>query len=399
MPTTPTKNALYCLGLILFAPSVATQQVLFRYREDETLPLSPDYGPGKLFKRHHMLSGTLLLDDGKQWTQICSSLKTSPKRLVTPATVFRAASITKMVTAVCVLRLVEQGLLHLEDRLFDRLPTALPSGHPLRAATVEQALCHRSGLRDTPAYEAAFARGDGYDAVLTDANAQWGIPGGDFFYCNLGFGLLGSLIEAVTGECLEAVYRREVFEPLEMNATLDVTRADREHTLPISRVFPYRAKRAWRVENAAEKAKPLTAPDPLRHFGYAAGSLYTDAASLDHLLTMFAQNGVYRHQSYLSPASMDAMTTAHASYGDIAPTLSYGLGLLLISDPALSPRRILGHQGFAYGCVNGAFYEEGTGRRVVLLNGGASEARVGRLGRINRDILRWAFREDNDAWT
>ena len=113
---------------------------------------------------------------------------------------------------------------------------------------------------------------------------------------------------------------------------------------------------------------------------------------------MFAQNGVYRHQSYLSPASMDAMTAAHASYGDIAPTLSYGLGLLLINDPALSPRRILGHQGFAYGCVNGAFYEEGTGRRVVLLNGGASEARLGRLGRINRDILRWAFREDNDAW-
>ena len=65
MPTTPMKNNLYRLGLILFAPSVATQQVLFRYREDETLPLSPDYGPGRLFKRHHMMGGTLVLDDGK----------------------------------------------------------------------------------------------------------------------------------------------------------------------------------------------------------------------------------------------------------------------------------------------------------------------------------------------
>ena len=68
MPTTPMKNNLYRLGLILFAPSVATQQVLFRYREDETLPLSPDYGPGRLFKRHHMLGGTLLLDDGRAQT-------------------------------------------------------------------------------------------------------------------------------------------------------------------------------------------------------------------------------------------------------------------------------------------------------------------------------------------
>ena len=212
-------------------------------------------------------------------------------------------------------------------------------------------------------------------------------------------GLLGSLIETVTGECLEAVYQREVFVPLEMNATLDVTQADKEHTLPISRVLPYRAKRAWQVEAAAEKSRPLAQPDPLHHFGYAAGSLYTDAASLDHFLTMLVQHGEYQGQCYLSSASIDAMTTAHASYGSIAPTLAYGLGLLLINDPALSPRRILGHQGFAYGCVNGAFYEEGTGRRVILLNGGASEARMGRLGRINRDILRWALREDNDAWT
>ena len=195
------------------------------------------------------------------------------------------------------------------------------------------------------------------------------------------------------------MYQREVFVPLEMNATLDVTQADKEHTLPISRVLPYRAKRAWQVEAAAEKSRPLAQPDPLHHFGYAAGSLYTDAASLDHFLTMLVQHGEYQGQCYLSSASIDAMTTAHASYGSIAPTLAYGLGLLLINDPALSPRRILGHQGFAYGCVNGAFYEEGTGRRVILLNGGASEARMGRLGRINRDILRWALREDNDAWT
>mgnify|MGYP002535194867 CR=1 FL=1 len=73
MPTTPMKNNLYRLGLILFAPSVATQQVLFRYREDETLPLSPDYGPGRLFKRHHMLGGTLLLDDGKLLVEVTAA--------------------------------------------------------------------------------------------------------------------------------------------------------------------------------------------------------------------------------------------------------------------------------------------------------------------------------------
>lgn len=61
MPGTPMKNALYRLGLILFSPSVATQQILMRYREDEVLPLSPDYGPGRLFKRHHIMLPSVLL--------------------------------------------------------------------------------------------------------------------------------------------------------------------------------------------------------------------------------------------------------------------------------------------------------------------------------------------------
>lgn len=398
MPDTPFKNQLYRLGLILAAPSVATQQVLYRYREDETLPLSPDYGPGRLFKRHHMLGGTLLLDDGKLWTQICSSLKTSPKRTVTPATVFRVASITKMATALCILRLQEKGLLRLSDRLFALLPCTLSADAPLRQATLEQVLSHRSGLRDTPAYDETFARQGTYDEVLQSAGVCESKPGETFAYCNFAFGLLGSLIEQVTGECIETVYQREVFQPLDMHATLDMTQLDAEKTLPISRVLPYRPHKSWKVEKSRQ-AKPLTTADPAHHFGYAAGSLYTDAASLDNLLTMLAQQGVWQGQAYLSPASVAEMTAVHACYGELSPTLSYGLGLLLIDDPALSPHRIVGHQGFAYGCADGAFYEEGTGRRVVLLNGGASEARVGRLGRFNRDILRWAFQKENDAWT
>lgn len=398
MPDTPLKNHLYRLGLILAAPSVATQQVLFRYRPDETLPLSPDYGPGRLFKRHHMLGGTLLLDDGAICTQICSSLKTSPKRTVTPATVFRVASITKMATALCILRLREQGYFQLTDTLFSLLPCSLPSDHPLRSATLEQVLSHRSGLRDTPAYEQVFRNGGSYDEVLQSEGVHGSRPGETFAYCNFGFGLLGSLIEQVTGVSLEEVYQREVFQPLNMRATLDLTQAPTAEVLPISRVFPYHPRQSWKPE-IPRQMQPLTHADPARHFGYAAGSMYTDAVSLDNLLTMLAQGGQWQDMIYLPAEAVAEMTAVHAAYGEASPTLSYGLGLLMINDPAISSHTLFGHQGFAYGCADGAFFEEGTGRRVVLLNGGASEARTGRLGTFNRDILRWAMREDNDAWT
>ena len=80
-------------------------------------------------------------------------------------------------------------------------------------------------------------------------------------------------------------------------------------------------------------------------------------------------------------------------------TRTYGLGLVILQRPEISSRRLLGHQGFAYGCVDGAFVEEGTGRKVIFLNGGASEAREGKLGLVNRDVLTWAFRKEFPAWT
>ena len=243
-----------------------------------------------------------------------------------------------------------------------------------------------------------FRNGGSYDEVLQSEGVHGSRPGETFAYCNFGFGLLGSLIEQVTGVSLEEVYQREVFQPLNMRATLDLTQAPTAEVLPISRVFPYHPRQSWKPE-IPRQMQPLTHADPARHFGYAAGSMYTDAVSLDNLLTMLAQGGQWQDMMYLPAEAVAEMTAVHAAYGEASPTLSYGLGLLMINDPAISSHTLFGHQGFAYGCADGAFFEEGTGRRVVLLNGGASEARTGRLGTFNRDILRWAMREDNDAWT
>ena len=95
-----------------------------------------------------------------------------------------------------------------------------------------------------------------------------------------------------------------------------------------------------------------------------------------------------------SPKStVRVMTSVQATYGRLSPTLSYGLGLVIIRDPRLSGKPLIGHQGFAYGCADGAFLEEGTGRQIVFLNGGCSEARRGRLGLCNRDVLAFGLKQ------
>jgi hypothetical protein len=122
--------------------------------------------------------------------------------------------------------------------------------------------------------------------------------------------------------------------------------------------------------------------------------MYLDLASLEKLVQCLMKDGA----PLLKTGLGKQMTQEHAVYGPISPTLSYGLGLLRISDPSVSPGLVLGHQGFAYGCADGAFWEEETGRQAVFLNGGCSEARTGRLGVANRDVLRWALRKELPAW-
>jgi len=138
----------------------------------------------------------------------------------------------------------------------------------------------------------------------------------------------------------------------------------------------------------------LNEPDPLHHFGHTAGSMYTTVESLLKLMKVL----ICGNSGYLSPASVEEMKKKHASYGSLSPTLSYGLGLLQINDAHISGCRVLGHQGFAYGCGDGAFWEEDSGHLLIFLNGGCSEARTGRLGSANRDFTFWAFRKELPSW-
>jgi hypothetical protein len=113
------------------------------------------------------------------------------------------------------------------------------------------------------------------------------------------------------------------------------------------------------------------------------------------MLQLIHNRGMHDGQQLIPAELMVEMSRQQAS----TPTRSYGLGLVLLQRDFISPHRLLGHQGFAYGCVDGAFVEESTGRMVIFLNGGASEARNGKLGLVNQDVLAWALTKEMPAWT
>lgn len=384
MPTTPMKNLLYRAALPLLAPTPKGQ--MHHTQQGRTIDL-PGYE--RLLCRHHVLGASLLLKNGETTAAVYTSTN-HPCHQASPRTMFRVASITKMATALVTLMLAEDGAFRLDDAVAPLLPggTAEPA---LQGVTIRQLLCHTSGLRDTTAYDSALRQGQPYSEVLRAP----GVRGTrNMAYCNFGFGLLGCMMEQVTGLPLEQVFQQRLFRPLGMRATLDASTLDTSSIMPMSRVLPYR--KGQDVAVTALGRQSLSDADPLRHFGYTAGAMYTDAASLSHMLTLIAQGGT----PLLSDESIHQMTTQHSFTGPAdKPIRRYGLGFVIIDNPDISDHKIYGHQGFAYGCVDGAFFEDGTNRQVVFLNGGCSEARQGRLGLCNKALLQWALQKEIPAWT
>jgi CubicO group peptidase (beta-lactamase class C family) len=151
---------------------------------------------------------------------------------MTPDTVTNIASISKTFTNAAVMQLVEEGQLGLDDDVGQHLPFAVRHPeYPEVPITVRQLLTHTSGIEDGDAYDASYACGD--PAVsLADWIRGYFEPGGEFYsaeqnflptapgeaysYSNLGFGLLGYLVEVVSGVPFAEYVGSNIFGPLGM---------------------------------------------------------------------------------------------------------------------------------------------------------------------------------------
>ena len=384
MPTTKLKNLAYRAMLPFCAPSCGKSPV----SSVSGHPVGSLSAFTRLIRRHHVLGSATLLSDGKSQALILTDSE-KPAHHPAPDTYFRVASITKIATAALIMRLADRGLLSPDEPVSAYLPLD-PVPAELSGVTLRHLLSHTSGLMDPPTLEKDLEQRKTLPEVV--AGMRVSQPGSSFRYSNLGYGILGCVLEAATDQPLDRVFAEELFAPLGMDATLSGCTLPPERIMPVTRILPYHEGRDLILTPLGRI--PLDAPDSLRHFGHTAGSMYTTVQSLHRLLSMLISSG----GDVLSPAAVSEMKKQHASYGSLSPTLSYGLGLLRINDPAISPSLVLGHQGFAYGCGDGAFWEENSGRLIIFLNGGCSEARTGRLGTSNRDFASWAFRKELPSW-
>ena len=321
-------------------------------------------------------------------------------RVVTADDPVRVASISKLIVGVGVMRLVEQGRLDLDEDVSGRLGWNLRNpAFPDRPITLRQLLSHTSSVRD---YEDQYAipLGDTVQANMaprTSWDSKHGPGDGFFTYSNLNFPIVASIVERVTGERFDLWMRREVIEPMKLDACYNwptcsdakvaravvltqggkAVRDDLAGKRPDCPVFVDKGPcdlGRWKLgENGA-----LFAPQ---------GGLRISMNDLARVGRMLLDGGTLDGVRILSPKSVEAMLSPVWRFdgrnGDTDKGFycAYGLAVQLTptgtqgckDDPAGDGIFRVGHAGDAYGVRSGLWIDRLQGTGVAYFVSGLSD--------------------------
>ncbi len=279
---------------------------------------------------------------------------------VTPATLFQACSISKPVAALAMLRLVDRGVLDLDEDVNDRLTSwrvpPLERWQPV--VTLRQLVSHSAGLTTSgfPGYRSGDALPttvevlDGIGPTNTFAVRVDTVPGLQFRYSGGGTMVMQQLLEDVTGTPLRELVRELVLEPLGMS--------DSDYAQPLPEALHDRAAVAHDEVGRPVEGRWHTYPE------LAAAGLWTTPADLARFAIGIQRTYAGADDALLSPALGRELLTPQIE----ADSLNrLGLGPFLNGAGTASR---FGHQGGNVGfrCLLVAYRDTGRGA-VVMTNG------------------------------
>lgn len=241
---------------------------------------------------------------------------------MTPGLSFRIGSVTKVFTAAMILRLVDKGVLNVDDTLEKWLPELnIPNANII---TIHMLLNHTSGL---PEYCADDNIDGFWKPVYQDKLRNWTpeelwnlaknseapkTPGSEFRYVNTNYVLLGMIAEKATGMTAGRIMDAEFFKPLGMNHSF--LAEDEKIPAPASRGY------AWNPEGN-EVEDIVYNPS----IAWTAGSMVSNE---NDLLTWV--DALFVRKTVLKPETLDimlavAVPSTYYGYGIISTRTKYGI--------------------------------------------------------------------------
>lgn len=245
--------------------------------------------------------------------------------------VFWIASMTKPVTGVAIMMLVDEGRVKLDDPVSSYLPefknlkvlradgTLTPLSHP---PTIREVLSHTSGMRFLNTKDRSVI-----DSVPLKTSIEHNLlepllsdPGTSYRYSNEGIDTAGRIVEVVTGLPFERFLQERLFTPLGMNDTTFFP-----NTAQLTRLATSYKNGPAEKPLVATRIQYLTYPlDGPSRYAAPGGGLFSTARDVARFCQMLASDGTFEGSIYLSKESVRQMTSKQT--GPLVENM-HGLGI------------------------------------------------------------------------
>jgi CubicO group peptidase (beta-lactamase class C family) len=358
-------------------------------------------------------------------------------------TMYRMASVSKLVTSIGAMQLVDAGKLNLDADISQYLGYTVRNPHFAEVPiTARMLLGHTSSLRDDGGYffpldtslktvlEARQGPA-GQDATWAQATAARDhAPGRYFTYCNLNFGIVGTLIEAITRQRFDIHMQQAVLRPLGLAGGFTPETLSAEDIRHVAVLYRKASNDVWnpngpwvphvdnyqgQTPNPRAGLETYVPGTNATGFG-PQGGLRTSVAGLGAIMQMLMNGGEMNGKRILSAQSVAAMLQTQwrkhptQDNGDTLNGLfhAWGLGMqrfVDVSGPSTGDRLNArggqtgaGHLGFAYGLESGFVFDPAKRNGVIYAIGGVAADPDSNKGKYSSFPL-WEERVLDALWS
>lgn len=347
----------------------------------------------QLFKKRKTVGGMVVAaKDGEiVFSQCYGFANKVGKEPVTEETYFKLASVSKLVTAVSVMKLVENSQLDLDqdigEILGDPAYHAANPNYPKIALTSRMLMTHTAAINDSAG---AFAGMKPLNATLNpkENKKKSGFlkvkPGTEYKYSNYGAGIMGCIIEAVTEKRLSDAARELIFDPMGIDAAYD------PHLLqdPEKIVSTYNADGSGNITRSYRlKQKYREEIDLDKDYADSYGGVWIRGEDLCRIGIMLCDMGVIDGRRILEEDTIREMLSSQQGKGGITVDSPYGLNVERVTN-LLKGKMLYGHQGMANGVLCNLYFDPETRFVFALLTNGTNvKAKEDRICLLARDLF------------
>ncbi len=366
--------ALLC-SLALLCPLFTAPSAAFSEEAVLTDTGALDEEVAKIFKKKKTAGGMVVIaKDGEIIYESCYGYADKrAKELVSPENYFRLASVSKLVTGVAVMRLADAGRLDLDENLGTILGGDTPyfaanPSYPKIGLTPRHLMSHTGSIRD----QGAFSKHKALREILNVKNKTTSgfyheKPGTKYHYSNYGAGILGCVIEAVTGQRLTEAVRALLFDEMGIDAAYHPTQLQTPEKITSTyKLDEGMITRSYRLKEPYE-----TAVNVDKDYNESYGGLWMRGEDLCKIGILLCEGGMYQGRQLLREETVQEMLSSQAGRGSITVDSPYGLNVERVSN-LLPGKMLYGHQGMAEAILCNLYFDPETHFVFALVTNGCN---------------------------